>query len=135
MYDFKRSLQAEGKLEDLRIVNTIIDLLHRWKKYRLQDYSDIDIELLLQFIEKLEDSGEDVLLEFYDNKLPLLPEFRHDKHLSEEVKRFIRINCFIPMEKTDYFKRLLDFGEDSKPLHIFSTNYDNSIEQFVKKGR
>jgi hypothetical protein len=135
VHEFKHSLQLDRKLEDLKVINSIIDLLRRWKKYKLQDYSDIDIELLLQTIEKLEDSEEEVLLEFYDNKLSILPEHIHNKHLSGEVKRFIRKNCFIPMERIDYLKRLLDFREDSKPLRIFSTNYDNSIEQFCEKKK
>ena len=135
VYDFKRSLRSEGKLENLKVINTIVELLYRWKKYKLQDYSDIDIELLLQTIEKLEDSEKEVLLEFYNNKLSVIPESIHNKQLSKEIKQFIRKNCFIPMEKTDYLKRLLDFREDSKPLLVFSTNYDNSIEQFCEKKK
>jgi hypothetical protein len=70
----------------------------------------------------------EVLLQFYYNKIFVLPDFKFDQHISRDIKFFIRSKCFVPETNVDYLKPLLYFIEENKPLHIFSTNYDNSIE-------
>jgi hypothetical protein len=95
-------------------------------------HREVDTELLLDAIERLENAQNDILLKFYDNYNFILGDFERDKHLSNELKLFIREKCFILKEKINYLKPILKFINHYNTLDIFSTNYDNSIEQFCE---
>jgi hypothetical protein len=92
---------------------------------------EVDIEFLLETLEKLEKPEREVLLDFYEDKKFILPALANF-HLSELIKQFIRDKCFISTTKTTYLQPLLHFLEEYKVIDIFSTNYDNS-EQFCDK--
>ena len=101
----------------------------------------MDIELLLETAEKIENKGEDPLLEFYENKMLKLERnssynsILKKKDLSNEIIRFIKVYFSQTNIQTDYRQCINDFVRKySKPLHIFSTNYDICIEQFCKKS-
>jgi SIR2-like domain len=119
--DLKEWLQEASKSNELQLINKIEEVLQRRTERK------IDVELLLETIEKLEKSGTEVLLDFYENKKPTLPEL-DNIHLSEQIKQFIREKCFISATKTSYLEPLLHFTQEY--TLIFSTNYDNSVEQF-----
>lgn len=128
VFDFMNWLKPKSE-PDFNVVEKIIAELDEWiaeQKIRRK----VDIELLLDAIEKLENAQKDILLKFYDNKEFILSNFKGDKHLSSEVKLFIREKCFISKEKTNYLKPVLPFVNRYNSLDIFSTNYDNCIEEF-----
>jgi SIR2-like domain len=126
--DYKEYLKSERE-SDLNIVNKIAAKLSEWiteQKLNRQ----VDIELILETIERLENRQRDIILKFYDNGRFIFDDFKADRHLSEDLKLFVRRNCFISGTQIHYLKDLLDFVDSYKIVDIFSTNYDNSIEQF-----
>ena len=86
----------------------------------------------METIDNLESSDGEILLKFCKNSDIDIPEFKHDNHLSIEVRQFIRMKCFVLQSNVGYFRPLLGFLDGSN-LDIFSTNYDNCIEQFCDK--
>jgi SIR2-like domain len=127
--DYKDWLSSNNKSEDRKIVEEIEETLQKWLARQNID-RQVDIELVLEAIERLENANNDVLLDFLDNKKFKLSKFKEDRSLSKGLKQCIREKCFIPEHKTRYLKPLLDFLNLYNTLSIFSTNYDNSIEQF-----
>jgi SIR2-like domain len=120
--DLKKWLQVYSKSDKLILINKIYDVLRNRR-------TQVDIEFLLETVEKLEKQESEVLIDFYKGKKFILPTL-HDYHLSEEIKQFIREKCFISATKITYLRPLLDFIEEYSLIDIFSTNYDNSVEQF-----
>lgn len=126
--DFKNWLRLRSE-PDFKVVKQIITKLEEWIAEQ-EIHRNVDIELLLDAIEKLENAQKDVILKFYNNKNFILSDFKGDRHLFSELKLFVREKCFIPKEKTNYLKPILQFVNRYNTLDIFSTNYDNCIEEF-----
>lgn len=84
----------------------------------------MDIELVLEAIEKLE-NRDDALPLFYKNKKKIIQKI-DDLYL----KRFIKSETGEVDIEVDYLNGLFEVMEYHKPLDIFSTNYDVCIERF-----
>jgi hypothetical protein len=98
---------------------------------------DVDIELLLETIEKLENRKSDVMPLFYTKKNSTLREFEKlevdtDVKLSTVLKQFVKEETGQKDLNIDYLKGLLAFTKFYRQLHIFSTNYDVCIERFAQ---
>jgi hypothetical protein len=124
--DFKEWLQKTSKSNELELINKIHGVLQKSNR------RNVDVEFLLETVEKLEKQEREVLLDFYEGKKLILPAL-DNFHLSEQIKQFIREKCFIPAIKTTYLEPLRHFIEEHKLIDIFSTNYDNSVEQFCDR--
>jgi SIR2-like domain len=112
-----------------KVTKDVVDLLSSWKN----GGRDVDIELLLETIEKLENRRSDVMSLFYTAKNSVLKKFEEleiDMKLSAVLKQFVKAETGKVDLQPDYLKGLLIFMEFYKPLHIFSTNYDVCIERF-----
>jgi hypothetical protein len=122
--EYKEWLTSNDKSNDKSIVEQIEKTLRKWLDRQNID-REVDIELLLETVERLENAKNDILLDFYDNAEPILPPLRDDRSLSAGIKQCIRERCFKPLS---------DFLNSYNTLDIFSTNYDNSIEQFCSSN-
>lgn len=124
-------LQADHRKSYLT-TKQIYTLLLEWKID--QNQAVIDIELLLETIERLENRHLDVVPLFYNQKKKVLKTFQNlDKakpKLSNIVKQFIKSETGKPDIQVDYLNGLLKFMKGHMPLHVFSTNYDICIERF-----
>ena len=104
-----------------------------WKEKRY-DPSDIDIELLLDTIERIEDRDHDLLSFFYKDKTLRLEKYSSyestygKKGLSSELKRFIRQTFSETQLKTDYLEPLNSFI--SWPMQL-SSMVENQYKLFV----
>lgn len=79
---------------DAKIIDKITAILAEW----ITDQNlnrQVDIELVLEAIERLETRQKDILLKFYENGRFIFDDFKTDHHLSEDLKLFVRKNCFI----------------------------------------
>ena len=134
---FKEWLKFTSKIEQLNIVDEILSILQMWKQEKY-DPSNIDIELLLDIIERLEDRDHDLLSFFYANKTLRLEKYTSyesvygKKKLSSELKQFIRQIFSDTQLKTDYLQPLNHLINEYRVLSIFSTNYDACIEKFCR---
>ena len=63
--DFKNWLKSENKTDYLDIVENIIRTIEEWKKKR-RHKDKVDIEMLLEAIEKIENRDQDILSHFYN---------------------------------------------------------------------
>ncbi len=106
-------------------IERIIDTLKEWRN------SDIDVELLLETLTKLDAKDQEPLLQFYKDGKFVLNGSPEKQPIIEELKGFIKRKAIIEsQEKIRYLEPLLGFVEEYRPLNIFSVNYDTCIEQF-----
>jgi hypothetical protein len=129
--EYKKDVKSKSET-DFKIIDKITAKLADWIRDQNQN-RHVDIELVLEAIERLEAREKDIILKFYENGSFIFDDFKTDRHLSEDLKLFVRKNCFISRDRVGYLKYLLDFVDTYGILDIFSTNYDNSIEQFCEE--
>jgi hypothetical protein len=113
-------------------LNEIISTMSDWNA-RNGDGKPIDIESLLELLERLETSFRDILLHFFtDSKMKLADksiEVLKKGMLSKELKRFVQ-KSFQDLVTSKYYEPLKKFVSNYRPLKIFTTNYDVVIEHF-----
>jgi hypothetical protein len=125
---FKESL-AENS-EQLKAYEKILEILKSWRKGQGPFAPEVDVELLLETLERLENREQDILLKFHQVSSYALDGFALKKPLKDQLKDLIRRTGIVNANKVSYFEPLLSFVGENKPLDIFSVNYDMSIEQF-----
>jgi hypothetical protein len=116
-------------MEEFERIGQVKTVLERWLLEYQEDRA-VDIELILETIEKMENAQKDVLTKFFEKEHSLLSVFRGNTNHSKDLKLFVRSKCYVPGTAVKYLKPLIDFIDNYNTLDIFSTNYDNSIEQF-----
>ena len=101
----------------------------------------VDIEILLDTVEKIENRNKEVLSSFYENtslKIEKKPSyqlvFNGKRKISEEIRLFIRRTFSNNRTNVTYLKPLNNFIREYRGLSVFSTNYDLCIEQFCKEN-
>lgn len=119
--EFIDSIQNRDKR---RMIEEIVQILRNWKN------SDIDVELLLEALTKLENKEQEPLLRFYQGGDFVLRGYPDKEPLINYLKDFIKSKAIVSEEKIRYLRPLLNFVGEFKPLDIISVNYDTCIEQF-----
>lgn len=119
--EFKENIQEEDKKGT---IEKIIETLKSWKN------SNIDIELLLETLTKLENKEQEPLLQFYEDGNFILKDAFQKKPLIKDLKDFIKSKAIVSEENVQYLQPLLAFIHEFRPLDIVSLNYDTCIEQF-----
>jgi len=124
---FVNSVTDNGKK---KAITSIIDELKKWERNH-SGRDEIDIELLLETLMKLEDKDNETILQFYSPN-PLFDLNFDFSKLILDLKDFIKYKSIVPEEKLDYLQPLIEFIEEvpNSPLDIISLNYDICIEQF-----
>ena len=110
---------------NLHALNKIVDILKR-----NDEHGKVDIELLLETIERLDNRDKDILLKFFNITNYVLEGYVDKKPLKEELKDFIKESGIVEGSKIRYLEPLLGFIAENRPLDVFSVNYDVCIEQF-----
>lgn len=105
-------------------IEKIIQKLKYWKN------TDIDVELLLETLTKLENKDKEPLLQFYKGGDFILKGSSEKKPLIDDLKDFIKLKAIVSEEKIQYLQPFLGFVDEFRPLNIISLNYDICIEQF-----
>jgi hypothetical protein len=107
-----------------KAIGQIISIMKNWS---------VDIETLLEIVERLEGSFKDIIPNFFKDKTIKLDEssveLLKNGRLSDEVKTFVQIT-YQDFKTSEYYKPLKKFLLNYKPLLIFSTNYDLVIEDY-----
>lgn len=110
-------------------VKKIIQNLKKWKKEK-GEKEEIDVELLLETLERLENRNKDSLLIFYEPNPHNFPDHIDESSIKNDLKEFIKSVGIVKTESIRYFDPFLGFLTDQTPLDIFSVNYDICLEQF-----
>lgn len=105
-------------------IERIVQTLKEWKN------KEIDVELLLETLTKLENKHQEPLLRFYEGGDFILKGYSEKKPLIDDLKDFVKRKAIVSEEKIQYLQPFLGFVEDFRPLNIISLNYDICIEQF-----
>lgn len=94
-----------------------------------------DVEQLLRVLRSLSSREDDPELLFFQRRHGL-PGSAAITKWRKDLELFIKKQCFVPAEKVGYFeplRRLL--ANYSRPLDIFTVNYDTSVEVFcLRRG-
>jgi hypothetical protein len=118
--EFINSIREPGKKETVR---KIVEILSDWKG------SDIDVELLLETLTKLEKKTEEPLLRFYKGGDFILKGYSEKDPIIGDLKDFIKSRAIVTEDKIQYLKPIIGFVDEFRPLDIISVNYDTCIEQ------
>jgi hypothetical protein len=122
----------------LKFVEELIKKIQDFRNYKVKNQlsnketdNKVDIETLLETIERLEEYDDDIISAFVKNNNLIWKnkqiEILRKKELSKEIKKFIKTTFIDDMKSVDYLKPLINFN-NIKPLNVFSTNYDLTIE-------
>lgn len=117
--------QSVTNNEDSKTIGKIVETLKTWHG------SDIDVELLLETLTKLDTKDQEPLLQFFTGGTFILSGYSEKRPIIEDLKDFIKRKAIIEsQERIRYLEPLLGFVEEHRPLNVFSVNYDTCIEQF-----
>ncbi len=108
----------------------IVTLLKGWKKTTNQPDNRVDVELLLEALDRLRSRESDFLLRFYDDPKYLLEGEPEKSAIIERLRDFIKSRAIVDQESVSYLQPILMFVREYSPLDIFTVNYDTSVEQF-----
>jgi len=112
-----------------RTIEKIIEILQKNRKELGLD-KRVDVELLLETLERLDRREQELVLWFYKLDEYMLADFPEKRPLIVELKEFIKGKAIVEADRIRYLEPLLAFIEEHKPLDILSVNYDTCIEQF-----
>ncbi|NVM55359.1 MAG: SIR2 family protein [Candidatus Helarchaeota archaeon] len=108
-------------------INKVIDTLKEWKR------GEIDIELLLETLIKLDTKEKEPLLKFFKGGKFILGDYSEKRPIIDDLKDFIKKKAIVKPEKIKYLRPLLSFIEEFHTLDIISVNYDICVEQFCNE--
>lgn len=128
-YTFVKEFKNSLDIVDKNIIEIIETRLIDWKKKRHED-ERIDIELLMEIIDKSVRRDDEPLLEFYKPEDDPWETYPEPIILLNRIKDFVKDKTIVTADKIKYLEDLLGFIEEYHPLDIFSVNYDLCIEQF-----
>jgi uncharacterized protein YbcI len=115
---------------ELKAVEKILEILTLWKKEQGKDAPEVDVELLLETLERLETKDQDILIKFHTITDYALSGYVAKNPLKDQLKDLIKSVGVVKASNVRYLEPLLGFIEESKPLDVFSVNYDTAVEQF-----
>ncbi len=104
-------------------VSEFLELLGRWAK---QQDRPLDIELVLETLQRLADWKEDPLSGFADK--PIKIDGLDAQTLLNRLRDFIKNKVLVDAEHITYLEPLRGFIDAYRPLHLYSANYDTAIE-------
>jgi len=129
-YTFVKEFKDYLNENERKTIEFIESKLIEWKKSR-GEYPRIDIELLMETLDKFTRKDDEALLQFYEIKKFLLEDYQSKiSTLLDKIKNFVKQKTIVSEEKIKYLEPFLGFIEEYHPLDIFSVNYDICIEQF-----
>lgn len=111
-------------------VGAFLDQLARWAQ---QQERTVDIELVLETLQRLADWNEDPLSGFTEK--PVMVEGIDPHRLLAQLRDFIKEKVLVDAGQIDYLKPLRGLVDSHRPLHVYSANYDTAIEVFCAEHK
>ena len=128
---------AEGFREDIksdaevsRVVTRNFETLQAWKLEEDTSDTRVDVELLLEALDKMESRESELLLRFYKDPEYLLTGYPEKGEIVAKLRSYIKRRAVVDRNAISYLDPLLAVLNLYAPLDIFSVNYDILIEQF-----
>jgi hypothetical protein len=129
---FKDHIKSQD--EKHRTVAKLLEVLEEY--VRVNPMRQVDIELLLEALERLENRESDVLPYFTKGGDYIMEGYLDKGPIRDELREFIRSNVMVQKNQIEYLQYLRElvavYGTPAEggPLSVFTVNYDNCIEQF-----
>jgi hypothetical protein len=120
---------------DLKAIEKVLETLTMLRQRLGEREPRIDVELLLETLERLETKDQDILLQFHTISSYALSGYAEKKPLKDKLKDFIKKTGIVDAGNVRYLEPLITFFDEFRPLDIFSVNYDTAIEQFCSVYR
>lgn len=125
--EFRKSIRGRTRLRNE--ITLILRVLREWRSDQGLD-DKVDVELLLETLDKLRSRNREVLLRFFKIERYLLSGLLEKEGTIDDLRRFIKKRAVVSASVIHYLKPFLEFIEQFGPLDVFSVNYDTAIEQF-----
>jgi hypothetical protein len=131
--EFKETIATNQS--DLEAIEKILETLTEFRQKLGEREPRVDVEVLLETLERLETKDQDILLQFHTISSYALSGYADKKPLKDKLKDFIKKTGIVDAGKVRYLEPLITFFDEFRPLDIFSVNYDTAIEQFCSVYR
>ncbi|NKE70351.1 SIR2 family protein [Candidatus Manganitrophus noduliformans] len=95
----------------------------------------VDIELLLESLQRLANKEQDLLLPFFEENKLRLPKDFDANSLLKDLRNFIKSKVIVEVQAINYLGPLRGFIQEFHPLDIYSANYDTCIELFCTENK
>jgi hypothetical protein len=92
--DYRDWLASNSNPEKTQRIERIIYQLKEWLLDQ-EGEREVDIELVLETMERLENIDKDIVSQFFENEIDLVTEFKDNNSHSKDLKGFIRRKCFV----------------------------------------
>lgn len=112
------------------------DVLRRWADQQ-KPSAVVDIELVLQVLDRLANPGRDPLLPFFEAREEQAAVIKPGlaQRILRRLRDFIKAKVTVGADAVGYLKPLRAFVNDFPPLDIYSANYDTCVEVFCSENR
>jgi hypothetical protein len=130
---FKETIASNPS--NLEAIEKILETLTVFRQKLGEREPGVDVEVLLETLERLETKDQDVLLQFHTITSYALSGYADKKPLKDKLKDFIKKTGIVDAGNVRYLEPLITFFDEFRPLDIFSVNYDTAIEQFCSVYR
>jgi len=130
-FDFVEKFQQSEKLTspETKTVKEIETILKEWLEKTGKD-PRVDIELLMETLDKLNRKNDEQLLHFFELKKFKLEGFSEKGQILQKQKEFVKEKVIVSKEKIKYLQSFLGFIQDYGSIDVFTVNYDICMEQF-----
>ena len=108
-------------------------LIEKLKKWTEAENRVVDIELVLEILQRLADWPQEPLAALQEQ--PIQVDGVEPQKLLEALRDFIKQKVVVDPEKTQYLDPLRGFVDSEKPLSVYSLNYDTAMEVFCARHR
>lgn len=129
-YQFVEDFKNHVKQNHSQLYDALLKIIQVREGFNQNFYGSekkVDIEELLDTLQRLISKDKEPLLDFYEAKeFWSTLEENHFPELKTHLEDFVRERVIAKEENLEYLKELLNFDS---PLEIYSTNYDTCIEQ------
>lgn len=112
-----------------KTVSAILNKLENWLSDQGQE-KKVDVELLLETLDKLRSRDQEVLLRFFKTSDFLLSGYDDKNPIIDGLRNFIKEKAVVNAIAVSYMEPLLQFIQVFGTLDVFSVNYDTALEQF-----
>ncbi|MHA1344485.1 MAG: SIR2 family protein [Promethearchaeota archaeon] len=125
-YLIERDKELYSKFEEIK------DLIRKSDVMGKKRGEEPDIEMIYEFLNRLYNHKNELVLIICENYEREIKRFnkKNIRKLIDELKMFIKSKTYVEIDKTHYLNGLRKFFGSNIINEVYTTNYDNIIEQF-----
>ncbi len=131
--NFVKDFVADCEPKKREIVQRVIDILTLWAQEQ-RPLRVVDIELLLEALERLSNTSQDIIWPFFEGQKAVLADC-NAADLLVDLRDYIKKRVIVEIAKIKYLDPLRGFIDKYNSVDIYSANYDTCVELFCSENK